>query len=248
MDMELQTVAISFSQSKSSIERLLKRKSLLLRLTPKHFFTLAEDLLLILAISTADPVQRSLWAGASFIVAGWLLITWMQGFNLSDRSFSIIGPYRFVRRPQRLAITLLALGLSISARSFPALIFSLCLLPYFYWAERLGLNRPQTAGELDLLRYRQHVPALVPTLFPYMHTRSQRAKIPFSWRRALFHFEPRIARLFVSILAAWLLCLLLEWVWIPYWGAVVVSLLPLVWDLAAFCRQSIVIRKAHLRS
>jgi protein-S-isoprenylcysteine O-methyltransferase Ste14 len=148
----------------------------------------SDDALMILALLTASPEILSLSVGAVVSLWGWILILWQRGY-----------------------------GLSLAARSFPALLFSLSLLPLLY---RYGINsedRVLEKNDLETYRYQQYVPALVPTLFPYRRPGDD-LELRFSWRRALFKQDAELKHALVVVLFAWPLLVFRLQTWLPHWG------------------------------
>lgn len=211
------------------------------RLNPHILLPWADASFLFLAIATAHPTSRSLQAGASFLGLGCLLLAWTQGFYRPESRGVIVGPYRFVRYPQRLAGFLLAFGLGLSARSFPAILLSFVLLPLLDWLDARDQKDtgPHSQNDLAGLRYRQHVPALVPTILPYPHRDLvlPQGQSRFSWRRALLHIETPMARLLLLVGSGWVLCLLLSKGWIAASGALLLSAGAIFWNLSVYYRK-----------
>jgi protein-S-isoprenylcysteine O-methyltransferase Ste14 len=177
----------------------------------------SDDALMILALLTASPEILSLSVGAVVSLWGWILILWQRGYDLPTGQRAIVGPFRFVRYPRLLALWFIAIGLSLAARSFPALLFSLSLLPLLY---RYGINsedRVLEKNDLETYRYQQYVPALVPTLFPYRRPGDD-LELRFSWRRALFKQDAELKHALVVVLFAWPLLVFRLQTWLPHWG------------------------------
>jgi hypothetical protein len=208
--MELQTLA-SFGQS--ALERLLRAQQRLGTALP---FLCIEDLILVITLLGTAPEQRSLWIGGSISGAALALLFWVQGYTANLPEGAVIGPFRFVRHPLRLSLWLLAIGFSLGARSFPGLLFSLGALPYLY---HLDLYREQTKHHrqnLASFRYSKFVPALVPTIFPYL---PKSDPVAFSWRGGLFVSDRSVRRRLGRLMLGWLLIVLLERHLLPALGA-----------------------------
>lgn len=167
-----------------------------------------DDFLLVCILFTAHPEARSLWIGSAVVAIACLILTWIDGYP--EKRDGVYGPFRFVRFPRRLAIWLLWIGLCVGTRSFPGLLCTLILLPYFHWRDLRTQAAARTQLDLETIRYQQFVPALVPTLFPFGKNPGGKGGEPkFSWRRALFLFEGKRLRL-VSIVSFAGLALLLS--------------------------------------
>jgi hypothetical protein len=175
---------------------------------------LAEEGILLSALFMPDPLQLSLTWGAGLTLAGLAILIWEHGYK--EKPPIIAGPYRFVRNPNTLAYWLLSFGLAIAARSFPAVILVLLLLPWLFYLE---LETMKTRPDTRLLRYRFHVPALIPTLLPYERSPNE----GFSWRRAVrIKGWPYHSRL-LSLIVAWAYLLVSFELKLPWWGALVVA-------------------------
>jgi hypothetical protein len=199
--MELQTLA-SFGQS--SRERLLRAQQRLGTALP---FLCIEDLILLITLIGAAPDLRSLWIGGSISLVALALLFWVQGYTQPGQEPGVVGPFRFVRHPLRLSLWLLAIGLSLGARSFPGLLFSLGLLPLLYSFDLYHEEAQRRRQNLAAFRYGKFVPALVPTIFPY---RQETAAAPFSWRSGLFGSDRSVRRRLGRLILGWALIVLLE--------------------------------------
>jgi hypothetical protein len=199
--MELQTLA-SFGQS--SRERLLHAQQRLGTALP---FLCIEDLILMMTLLGAAPDQRSLWIGGSISGLALILLFWVQGYTSQSPEPGVIGPFRFVRHPLRLSLWLLAIGLTLGARSFPGMLLSLGILPLLYYFDLYHEELQRRRQNLAAFRYGKFVPALVPTVFPY---RREAASVPFSWRSGLFGSNSGIRRRLGRLILGWLLIVLME--------------------------------------
>lgn len=155
----------------------------------------------------AAPDQRSLWIGGSISGVALLLLFWVQGYTSQSQEPGIIGPFRFVRHPLRLSLWLLAIGLTLGARSFPGMLFSLGILPLLYYFDFYHEESQKRRQNLAALRYGKFVPALVPTIFPY---RREAPSVPFSWRSGLFGSNSSIRRRLGRLILGWVLIVLME--------------------------------------
>lgn len=175
---------------------------------------LAEEGLFLSALFMPEPIPLSLnWGlGFSFVALG--LFIWEQGY--AEKPPIIAGPYRFVRNPHSLAFWLLSFGVATAARSFPAVILVLVLLPWLFYLEQEARG-PRTDSRL--LRYRFHVPSMIPTLLPF-------EKSPnggFSWRRAIRVAKwPSLSRL-LCIALIWSYLLVSYSLKLPWWGGLIAA-------------------------
>jgi protein-S-isoprenylcysteine O-methyltransferase Ste14 len=215
--MELQTLA-SFSRH----PWVVRSRALFANLIHPALIRYSDDALLILALLSASPDTLSLAIGSVLCLWAWILILWQRGYDLRPGQRAIVGPFRFVRYPRLLALWFIALGLSLATRSFPALLYSLSLLPILY---HFGINREDRVlekNDLETYRYQQYVPALVPTLFPYL--RPDDGDQPrYSWRRAFFKPDAELKHALVVVLFAWPLLFARLQSWIPSWGLMVAA-------------------------
>jgi hypothetical protein len=166
-----------------------------------------EDLILLITLLGAAPDIRSLWIGGSISLVAIALLFWVQGHTLPAQEPGVVGPFRFVRHPLRLSLWLLAIGLSLGARSFPGLLFSLGLLPLLYYFDLYHEEAQRRRQNLAAFRYGKFVPALVPTIFPY---RQEPAASPFSWRSGLFGSDRNVRRRLGRLILGWALIVLLQ--------------------------------------
>jgi protein-S-isoprenylcysteine O-methyltransferase Ste14 len=199
--MELQTLA---SFGSTIRDRFLRAQQRLGTALP---FLCIEDLILMTTLLGAAPDQRALGIGGVISGVALLLLFWVQGYTSATPEPGIIGPFRFVRHPLRLSLWLLAIGLSLGARSFPGLLLSLGLLPLLYYLDLYHEDIERRRQNLAAVRYGKFVPALVPTIFPYRRDKTPAA---FSWRSGIFGTDRSIRRRLARLLLGWILIVLLE--------------------------------------
>ncbi len=175
---------------------------------------LSEEGLVLATLLIPDPNPLSFSWGAALTLLAVGLLVWEQGYG--ERPPVIVGPYRFVRNPHSLSFWLLSLGLAIAARSFPGVILVLILLPWLFYLEHEEQgSRPDTR----LLRYRFHVPAMIPTLLPFEKSPNK----GFSWRRSLQVVKkPTLARL-ASVFMVWAYLLISFNLKLPWWGGMIAA-------------------------
>ena len=176
---------------------------------------LAEEGLMVAVLTFASPTDLSINWGITLSTIGILLLAWEYGYL--ERLPLIVGPYRIVRNPHSLALWLISFSLALTARSFPAVILSLILLPWlFYIDHEENVRDPNT----QMLRYRYRVPALIPTLIPF--EASPNAK--YSWRRAVkIHQWPSRSRLIAALVSAAYLIVTFNFN-LPFWSAMIVAI------------------------
>jgi hypothetical protein len=143
-----------------------------------------DDILLLMCLIFAQPTQTSLKLGACLLLAGLGLIFWMRGYQIPRAQFALVGPYRFVRYPRRLALWLIGLALSFATLSFPAMVWALGMLPWFLDRDESTLT-PEYASSGGA-HYERYVPKLLPTLIPYMSSELNPPGLRFQTLKALF--------------------------------------------------------------
>lgn len=135
-----------------------------------------------------DMLVRTLYAGAALLAAaGAMLLTWSIAYrppadDPRHPSFSIAGPYRYVRYPHYWAyfLLLLALGTFQSVLGFPVMLLGeIILLLRFVGREELRLEQEYGEG---FRRYAQKVPRLLPSLRPRFEDDGHSPH----WRQALW--------------------------------------------------------------
>lgn len=176
---------------------------------------LAEVGLLAFVLGFAAPTELSLRWGAGFSIVGVMILVWEHGYL--ERLPQIAGPYRFVRNPHTLALWLISFGLAVAARSFPAVILSLILLPWLFYIDH---EENSVRPDMIRLRYRFRVPALIPTLIPFEASPNQ----GFSWRRAVkIQKWPSRSRLVAAVLMAIYLTVFVNLNPAQWWGWIVAA-------------------------
>ncbi|RZA19804.1 MAG: hypothetical protein EOP10_19035 [Proteobacteria bacterium] len=175
---------------------------------------LAEEGLMVAVLAFASPTDLSINWGLALSAIGILLLAWEYGYL--ERLPQIVGPYRIVRNPHSLALWLMSFSLALTARSFPAVILSLILLPWlFYIDHEETVAQPST----HMLRYRYRVPALIPTLIPFEAS----PNLGYSWRRAVkIHKWPSRSRLVAALVMGVYLSVTFHFN-LPFWAGLIVS-------------------------
>jgi protein-S-isoprenylcysteine O-methyltransferase Ste14 len=139
-------------------------------------------------VAHRDMLVRYLYGGAALLAAaGALLLTSSIAYrppsaNPRHTSFSIAGPFRYVRNPQYLSYFLLivALGTFQSVLGFPVMLLGEALL-LLRLIGREELRLEQEYGD-RFRSYAQQVPRLLPSLRPQVEDDGQSPR----WRQALW--------------------------------------------------------------
>lgn len=119
----------------------------------------------IIAISLGSYDQKSFVIGALFSLVGVLFRLWTK--TLKQRSWSLEGPYRFLRHPKTLGSGLMVLGIGIAANNLFSLLLPLGAMIYLFKKEVAELEKRQLDNFGPVYsRYRAYVPALVPRIWP----------------------------------------------------------------------------------
>jgi len=118
----------------------------------------------------ARPSEWGTPIGLALIIVGVLVRLWAAGLVLKSRRLATHGPYAFVRHPQYLGNTLVAIGLClatgyVAAIAIWAAIFYLFYLPAIR-REDAKLARRFGAEWLD---WRRRTPAVVPSRWPSLN-------------------------------------------------------------------------------
>ena len=122
----------------------------------------------VFMIIFANCDDRSLRYGIWFIVAGELIRLWANGYAIKTERLTTSGPYAFVRHPLYLGTLLLVAGFIIFLRAYYIGAALLAVMAIVYAGTikeeegMLGKKFKEYAG------YKKRVPALFPTVFPYM--------------------------------------------------------------------------------
>ena len=125
----------------------------------------------------SQPIATSMAWGIPLSLAGLALRAWAAGCLAKNQRLATGGPYRYTRNPLYLGTLLVAVGLSVAARSWGlaalfAAVFLLVYLPVIQNEEQhLRELFPEYAG------YAERVPALLPRPSGPPENNSN----PFSW-------------------------------------------------------------------
>ncbi len=176
---------------------------------------LADEGLLLAVLILPAPNLLSLSWGGFLSLSAIALIFWLAGYQRSQQE--VVGPYRFVRHPETLALWLLSLSLAVAARSFAAVSLTLILLP---WLFLLREDENRMRIDSSSLKYRYSIPSLIPTLIPFTSS----SKLRFSWRRAVkIQKWPGQSRL-ISAVIAWIYLSVIINFKLPFWTGILLAL------------------------
>ncbi len=115
----------------------------------------------------ARPAGWGAPIGLGLIAVGALLRLWAAGHVVKSQRLATQGPYAFVRHPQYLGNTLVAIGLCVATGHVEGIAVWGTVLYLFYlpaiWREDAKLERRFGA---DWRQWQRETPALVPTRWP----------------------------------------------------------------------------------
>ncbi len=121
-----------------------------------------------LAILIAFPPEREMLAWAMpLIVLGTCLRSWGAGHLVKNDALTTTGPYAYLRHPLYLGTILVGTGFALAIGGFVSLLVLLALWPwfalhYFPRKERTEGSRLEALYGDRFVRYRAHVPPLLP--------------------------------------------------------------------------------------
>lgn len=166
-----------------------------------RFRQVTGGLFLVALVLYASPGLWGFVAGGCVAVLGVLLRLWAAGHVRKSRNLATRGPYAFVRHPQYLANSLIAVGISTASGHAWAvliwgLIFWLCYLPAI---EREDDKLHRRFGE-DWEKWAAHTPAVLPARLPSRNPDSDSPR--WSLRQAMRNGEP-VWTLVISAALLW---------------------------------------------
>jgi hypothetical protein len=133
--------------------------------------------------------DQSIMFGIWFMLAGLGLRIWANGYAIKTAKLTTAGPYAFVRNPLYLGSALVGVGFVIMLHlSYIGALFLVVMAAVYYRKikqEEVLLERKFKQEYSD---YKQHVPAIIPTLFPYR----QGEKWPFCFSRLIKSHEYKL--------------------------------------------------------
>ena len=154
------------------------------KITGYSIIQIYEVFVLILVSSMAAPTNLSLSFGIAISLIGACYRVWAAGYGRPSKTFSITGPYRFVRHPYLLGTFFLILGVCIASRSAVTTVLTMGLTILIF---RELFNRAEILGNqksgVEYISYRTQVPSFLPTILPYPAPSDQNNR--FSLARAL---------------------------------------------------------------
>lgn len=127
------------------------------------------------------PTSAMSWlAGSAFTVAGLVLMVWTMRLFISEggggtpapwqpvKNFIVRGPYRYVRNPMLIGVSLVLSAEAILLQSFPILVWMIVFVVintvYFAYSEEPELEK--RFGQ-SYVNYKRKVPRWIPRLTPY---------------------------------------------------------------------------------
>lgn len=141
------------------------------RLLPKHLQPrfLPFHALAIAVLVLAQPSAGGLLLGSVLVLAGALVRAWGAGHLVKNERLTVSGPYAYVRHPLYAGTLLAGVGFSLMAGGWLSLallagLFAWFFLDYFPRKERRESERLERMYDGAYARYRERVPALVPSL------------------------------------------------------------------------------------
>jgi len=115
----------------------------------------------------ARPAGWGAPIGLGLVIIGALLRLWAAGHVLKSRRLATDGPYAFVRHPQYLGNTLVAIGLCLATGHVEAIGIWAAIL-YLFYVPAIRREDAKLAKRFgaDWYHWRQRTPAVVPTRWP----------------------------------------------------------------------------------
>jgi hypothetical protein len=150
---------------------------------------------LYLAIFTY-PDGHSLRWGVPVLLAGVLVRLWSNGYAIKMGKLTTSGPYAFVRNPLYVGTSLIILGFAVILKILlPGVIFFAAII--LVYRRTIMSEEKMLADKFGeaYLDYKRSVPALFPTISPYM----KGEKWLFSWQRLWESREHKVC-LWMSII------------------------------------------------
>jgi protein-S-isoprenylcysteine O-methyltransferase Ste14 len=145
--------------------------------------------LFFLAFGTID--NASVKAGIGYIIAGFLIRLWSNGYAIKNDKLTISGPYAFVRNPLYLGTFLIAVGfmfllkLDVNGGNVVKLLFlgGLAFMYYKTIGDEQGMLKAKFGKAYE--NYCAKIPAMIPCLTPY----TEGEQWPFSLDRLIYSKE-----------------------------------------------------------
>jgi len=121
-------------------------------------------------IVLARPAGWGALIGLGLIIVGALLRLWAAGHVLKGRRLATHGPYAFVRHPQYLGNTLVAIGLCLASGHVEAIVIwgAIFYLLYVPAIRREDAKLAKRFGA-EWIEWRRKTPAVLPTWWPTLN-------------------------------------------------------------------------------
>lgn len=144
----------------------IRLKNLRLRFVPLY-------VLGVLSLVWMEPTVWGFIFGALLVLLGACLRSWGAGHLVKNDRLTTTGPYAHVQHPLYVGTLLVGMGFSIIVGGWVALGLLALLLPWFFGhyfprKERVEGARLEELYGADYKAYRDHVPALIPRLTPWV--------------------------------------------------------------------------------
>jgi protein-S-isoprenylcysteine O-methyltransferase Ste14 len=137
------------------------------------------------------PDGFSLRCGVPVLLAGVMMRLWSNGYAIKMGKLTISGPYAIVRNPLYVGTALIILGFAVILKILlPGVIFFVAFV--LVYRRTIMSEEKMLADKFGeaYLEYKRVVPALFPTMSPYV----KGEKWPFSWQRL---WESREHKIFI---------------------------------------------------
>jgi hypothetical protein len=146
----------------AAVRHPFRRKNLSPRLLP--FYAAAAA-----SLALARPAPGALAAGGALVLAGVALRVWSVGHLVKNEELTWSGPYAHLRHPLYAGTLLLGIGFGAMAGPWGLALLALFFLPVFFlyylpYKDRIEGARLERRYGVQYTRYREAVPALVPSL------------------------------------------------------------------------------------
>jgi protein-S-isoprenylcysteine O-methyltransferase Ste14 len=116
---------------------------------------------------TCEPTLTSIFVGLVVSLTGESLRIWTAGYGYKVNTFSLDGPYRFVRHPYFLGSSLFYLGICLAGRNVWVSAIAILLLSLGFSNEVLrNEKRAEHALGPAFSSYRAQVPSFFPLVWP----------------------------------------------------------------------------------
>lgn len=132
---------------------------------PRFAFIYPVGLFAVLFLNSTDT---SLLIGTIFIVAGFMIRGWANGYAIKMNMLTTSGPYAFVRHPLYIGTTIIAIGFAIIFNSsYLGIAFIIMLAAIYYRTIRKEEKDLEAKFQQEYLDYKRSVPSILPRVSPY---------------------------------------------------------------------------------